>query len=165
MTSKWGKNRCFFLGFWFFSVFFSSFYAYCFQMAPERQKCIFFFKMVPPWTAFLPFRRSFLTIFPCPLSFFAEKEIKRKIEKVKKTWRLRILQKWNSPWSRPDAKSMHCLQTLQIQAGSAPADKPCSKSNPKFWTHCLGVRRWHAAGVFNNKYIILYGCLSFVYES
>ena len=70
-------------------VFFESLHAYCFQMAPERQKYTFFFKMVPPWTAFLAFRRSFLIFFlafcPWPLSFFAEKEIKRKIEKVKKT--------------------------------------------------------------------------------
>ena len=142
---KWLKLR---LG-----VFFASLHAHGFQMAPERPKYNCFFEIVPTWTVFFLFRLPFLTmcltVFPCLLSFFAEKEIKRKIEKVKKTWRLRILQKWNSPWSRPDAKSMHCLQTLQIQAGSAPADKPCSKSNPKFWTHCLGVRRWHAAGIFN----------------
>ena len=88
-TSKWPRNgvKIEFTNF-IFLVFFASLPAHCFQMAPERQKYIFFFKMVPPWTAFLPFRRSFLTIcltfFPCPLSFFEEKEITKKIAKWKK---------------------------------------------------------------------------------
>ena len=68
-----------------FFIFFASLHAYCFQMAPERQKYNLFFKIVPPGTTFLPLRLHVLTIvltlFLCPRSLFDEKQITRKIEK------------------------------------------------------------------------------------
>ena len=114
MGSKWRWVK------WVFWFFFGSLLAHCYEMAPERPKYHFFFKMVPIWTAFLRLRLSFsnifLTFFPCPLSFFEEKDINMwaplcflfgflfklcfllccyKI-KYEKTW------KWFSPWSAPE---------------------------------------------------------------
>ena len=73
-----------------FFILFASLHAYCFQMAPERQKYNFFFKIVPPGTTFIHLRLHFLTIvltlFLCPLSLFDEKQITRKIEKWKQNY-------------------------------------------------------------------------------
>ena len=113
-TSKWPRNGLKIdVGFLTIFIFFASLHAYCFQLAPERPKYNFFFKSVPPETTFLPLRLNFLTIvltfFLCPLSFFDEKQITRKIEKWKQNY-----------------------------------------TDCEYSTDCFGVRRCHAAGVFNN---------------